>query len=471
MDIIMDIVRMSFSSSVLIAAVVIIRMFTLYKLPKKTFLVLWGIVVCRLLIPFSIPSHFSFYSGINMAQRFFDERTMLSSSVGIPVNVSMKHILDTGSIYVEVGKSVAFVSPVEYLWLAGMLACALFFIMTYIKCRREFRMSLPIENNFTACWLQEHPLQRNVQIRQIDGINAPLTYGVLRPVILLPKKTDWTDEIKLEYILTHELVHIRHFDTLTKLLLTAAVCVHWFNPFVWLMYLLVNHDIELSCDETVVQTFGDSMKSEYARMLISMEEKKNKSTPLFSHFSKNSMKERIISIMKIKRTSIIGKVLAILLVVSTAIVFSTSAIALSGEAISNPDEKTILEYLNTKTDDLSGKAREGKYYSAFTILSTDRDKIYVHVLKAEFVKQGNEIVLTNPVVSPLVLYVKNTNEGMIIVGHEGPVDGMGYGKSLARIFPENVREIMRAISTEQYNEQAARLIEEIQSRAEDDFNN
>jgi hypothetical protein len=94
-----------------------------------------------------------------------------------------------------------------------------------------------------------------------------------------------------------------------------------------------------------------------------------------------------------------------------------------------------------------------------------------YVMKAEFVKQGNAVVQTNSVILPLVLYVKNTNEGMIIVGHEGPVDGMGYGRSLARIFPENVREIMRTLSTEQYNERAARLTEEIQKRAEDDFNN
>jgi beta-lactamase regulating signal transducer with metallopeptidase domain len=375
---IIDIVRMSLSSSVLIAAVVIIRMFTLHKLPKKTFLVLWGIVVCRLLIPFSIPSHFSLYTGINTAQRFFDERSMLSSPAGMPIDVSMRHVLDTGGTYLEVGRmNVAFISPAEFLWLAGMFAFALFFIVVYIKYRREFRMSLPVENDLTTRWMQEHPLRRRVRIRKSDLIHAPLTYGIFRPVILLPKKTDWTDEMKLAYTLTHELVHIRRFDTLTKLMLTAAVCVHWFNPFVWAMYLLANCDIELSCDETVVQTFGYSMKSGYAMMLISMAEKQNKSTPLFNHFNKNSIRERILSIMKTKKISILGKALAAILVVSTAIVFATSAMALSGEAISNPDEKTIHEYLNTKTDNLSGKAREGKFYSAFTLLSTDRDKIYV----------------------------------------------------------------------------------------------
>lgn len=101
--------------------------------------------------------------------------------------------------------------------------------------------------------------------------------------------------MKLDYILTHEFVHIRRFDMLTKLVLTSVVCVHWFNPFVWVMYLLANRDLELSCDETVVQTFGNSIKSGYAMMLIGMAEKQSKSIPLFNHFNKNSIRERVES--------------------------------------------------------------------------------------------------------------------------------------------------------------------------------
>ncbi len=101
-----------------------------------------------------------------------------------------------------------------------------------------------------------------MEIRQSDRIAALLTYGVLRPVVLIPKQTDWTDETRLKVILTHEFVHIRRFDTLTKLLLAAALCIHWFNPFVWVMYVLANRDIELSCDETVVRTDFDARNIE-----------------------------------------------------------------------------------------------------------------------------------------------------------------------------------------------------------------
>ena len=109
-------------------------------------------------------------------------------------------------------------------------------------------MSLPVEREFARQWLAAHPLRRKIAIRQSDRISSPLSFGVLRPVILLPKKTDWTDEEALRYVLEHEFVHIRRFDSVGKLLLIAAACVHWFNPLVWAMYVLANRDLELSCD-------------------------------------------------------------------------------------------------------------------------------------------------------------------------------------------------------------------------------
>lgn len=140
-------------------------------------------------------------------------------------------------------------------------------------------------------------------IQQSDRIKAPLTYGVFRPVVLLPKTTDWTNETKLQYILTHEFTHIRRFDALTKLVLAVALCVHGFNPFIWVMYVLANRDIELACDETVVRIFEETMKSAYASMLVCMEETKSGLTPLVNNFKKNAIEERIVSIMKIKKYS------------------------------------------------------------------------------------------------------------------------------------------------------------------------
>lgn len=152
-----------------------------------------------------------------------------------------------------------------------------------------------------------------------------LRSGIFRPVILMPKRMDWEDETGLQYILEHEFVHIRRFDVIFKLLLLAAVCVHWFDPLVWVMYVLANRDIELSCDETVVHHFGSGTRASYAKVLISMEETRSGFAPLCNHFSKNAMEERITAIMKTRKITVISLLLAAALVVGTVTVFATSA--------------------------------------------------------------------------------------------------------------------------------------------------
>ena len=376
----MNIVQMSLSASVLIVAVVIIRALTLHKLPKKTFLVLWGVAVFRLLVPFSIPSRFSFYTGIHMVKQIFANRSAASLPGGISVITDRANLPGTVESVEISGIRVAAlsVSPFGIVWLAGMCVCTLFFTAAYIKCRREFTMSLPVTNNFAVSWLREHPLRRPVQIRQSDRIKAPLTYGVFRPVILLPKKTDWADEAKIRYILTHELVHIRHFDTLIKLVLTAAVCVHWFNPFVWVMYVLANRDIELSCDETVVRTFGEAAKSAYALTLIGMEEKKSRFTPLVNNFSKNAIEERIVSIMKIKKTSLMGAMLTLILIAGIITVFATNAANVAAAGNPPTDNGNTTSEI-AFADVLSYTDESGK-----TQMSTDNGKTWMS--EAEFEK-------------------------------------------------------------------------------------
>lgn len=317
----MGILKMSLLATVLILVIVIIRALALHKLPKKTFLVLWGVALCRLLIPFSISSRFSVYTVVNMLKHKYP---------GTDAPYIVTAVPDIGTTADRINTTLAdtvtiTVSPIMTIWIMGLLACALFFLVTHLRCRREYKTALPIDNEFVKCWIRKHQIWRNVQIRQSDKIAAPLTYGIFQPVILLPKKTDWTNEIRLGYILTHEFVHIRRFDTLTKLLLVSALCVHWVNPFVWVMYVLANRDIELSCDETVVQTFGETMKSVYAMTLIGLEEKKSRLTPLCNNFSKNSLEERIVSIMKMKQTSLVGILFALALVIATTTVFATNA--------------------------------------------------------------------------------------------------------------------------------------------------
>jgi len=215
----------------------------------------------------------------------------------------------------------------KIVWAAGVGMFLLFFTLVYVKMRFDFSTSILVKNDYCFQFLKRQSVKRKIQVRQSGLIKAPLTYGVWRPVILMPENTDWNDTEQLEYIFMHEYIHIKRFDQITKLMLMTALAVHWINPFVWIMYLLCSRDLELSCDEAVVHAFGESVRSNYAHILINMEEQKTKLRPLCNSFSKNVMEERIVAIMKMKKRTVFKTAAAALLVCSVSGIFATSAAA------------------------------------------------------------------------------------------------------------------------------------------------
>ena len=321
----MSLLQMSFAGGILILAVIVIRALAINMLPKKAFNALWWISVVRLMIPFSIQSVFSVYSLMGSHAPGNGLQTIRV----LPIGASGQAIPLTSSVL----NAANAVSTWTVVWAAGVLVCAVFFSLAYWKCRKEFQTSIPVGNDFTENWLSVHQQGRRISIRQSGRFSAPLTYGVLHPVILMPTSTKWENTDSLAYVLAHEYVHIRRFDSIRKLVLIVVLCVHWFNPLVWVMYILANRDIELSCDEAVVRFFGENTKAAYARALISMEETRSGLTPLCSSFSKNAIEERITAIMKIKKTTVFSLVLAGFIVVGTATAFATSANAQQAESV------------------------------------------------------------------------------------------------------------------------------------------
>ena len=314
----MSLMQMSVAGALMILATTVIRALAINRVPKKTFLVLWGAALMRLLVPFSLPSALSVYSLLR--QKALPVMAN-APAAALPVAASEQAY----AVAAQTGAASAWTFPVwDMVWIAGLIICAAFFTVTYFRCYREFQMSLPVENGVVRRWLETHKLRRRISIRQSDRISSPLTFGVLRPVILMPKRTDWRDETALRYVLEHEFVHIQRFDTVFKLLLIASVCVHWFNPLVWVMYVLANRDIELSCDETVVCRFGSGTRASYAKVLISMEAARSGFAPLCNHFSKNAIEERITAIMKTRKTTIVSLIMAAALITGTVTAFATS---------------------------------------------------------------------------------------------------------------------------------------------------
>ena len=316
----MSLFQMSVAGGVLILFIVVIRALAIHRLPKTTFLALWMIAALRLLLPFSIPLTFNIHIGLDVFSDVVQE--LPSGNIGSPLPGENLPSYDTGAA--APSPATEHISTFEILWLVGVLLLALYFFISYFRSMQKFRMSIPDNTPYIREWLTTHQITRSIEARSSDLISSPLTYGILHPVILLPKKLDRNDQAALKYVLTHEYVHIRRFDAITKILFAAVLCIHWFNPLVWGMYVLANRDTELSCDAWVIRMTGVKNRSSYALMLIKMEERRNGMSALWNHFGKNAISERIEAIMKFKKTSILACTLALALIAGATTAFAAA---------------------------------------------------------------------------------------------------------------------------------------------------
>lgn len=335
----MTVLEMSLGGGVMIAVILALRRALACRVPRWTFLLLWGAVLCRLLVPFSLPSQFSVYTGAAWLAEAVRPVEEIPAPAPVPVPVPAPDLPvivwdDSPGTFREDSWTPPAapvpseperepLSPVTAAYLTGAALCGLFFGAAYLWSLRRFWDAVPAESDFIRRWREEHPTLFPVQIKVSGAVDAPLAYGLLRPVVLLPEHTDWSGEDQLTCILTHEYVHIRRGDLLWKLLLTAAVCVHWCNPLVWAMYFQANRDLELACDERVVRILGLENRKDYAYSLLNAAE--SRSFPLCTTYAtKNHMEERIRAVMKMKKRSFAAVLAALLLVTGVTAVFATS---------------------------------------------------------------------------------------------------------------------------------------------------
>ncbi len=217
------------------------------------------------------------------------------------------------------------VSPWVVVWAVGVLVCGSVFAVSYGRMCRRLDASVPVDDPRAERWLARHRLRRPVALRRSERVGSLITYGVLRPTVVVPWKFDWSNERQVDCALTHELVHIRRFDVVLKLALVAAACVHWFNPLAWVMLVLANRDIEFACDETAVRSLGTDARAAYAHTLLDLEESRGGLVPLASSLGRTAIEKRIGAIMSIRKTSAAALVASAALVIGIPAAFATAA--------------------------------------------------------------------------------------------------------------------------------------------------
>ena len=205
------------------------------------------------------------------------------------------------------------------IWAVGCIGVASFFARSYMRIRHSTRQTSPVSEDVERGFMS---LAESLDIRRAAAfyadVDAPVCVGFFRPRVLLPYGRESLGDDEMDCVLCHELWHIKRRDNLFKLLCCIAVCLHWFNPAVWLMLTLANRDVELACDEAVLDYTHVDPKT-YALCLIRAQEQKLETAVSFGG---SLIDERIRSIMnKRKKFTLAGAALLAVLISASAITF------------------------------------------------------------------------------------------------------------------------------------------------------
>lgn len=307
-DVFLKLVNLSISASWLILAVLVLR-FVLKKAPKWVMPLLWGVVALRLVCLFSIESALSLIpsaetipSEIVTETRepvLYEQATLdivtnptLPSAAEVPVGVSRQQAQVDFNIY-------------SVLWLAGMAALLVHALVSAGKLKRKLATAILLRDN----------------IYESEFVDSPFVFGVVKPNIYLPMHMD---EGTAAYVIAHEHAHLARRDHWWKVLGYLVLALHWFNPLVWVAYILFCRDIELACDEKVVRGLDGAARADYSQALLSCAAPKRAVAACPLAFGEGNIKTRVKSALHYKKPAFWVAAAAVLAVVIVAVCFLTN---------------------------------------------------------------------------------------------------------------------------------------------------
>lgn len=351
----LEIVNMSFTATIIINLILILRFIMFKKSPKIYIYVLWSVVLFRLICPISFESKLSIFnlndkSTINNdlintyiaanGDILSHEQEVQTEIFNTPNNITEFEHEPSKFENTEGEKSYFtkdnIISICSILWLIGALCMFINAFVSFIKLKYKLKKAIHIDKN----------------IYESNSVETAIILGLTHPKIYLPKNC-MTEE-NLKYIILHEQTHIKRLDHITTIVSFTALCIHWFNPFVWLAFNLSNKDMEMACDEKVIEIL--KCKSEYSTLLLNFSSqnkniKSNIINPL--SFSKSDIKERIVNILNYRKPSTIITFFLLISLLIITYAFGTNSLTSDKNNISNSktDVKNIASDVNQNSND------------------------------------------------------------------------------------------------------------------------
>ena len=415
--------NMSLTASVAIVLVILLRLL-LKKAPKVISYALWGVVLFRLLCPVSIGSNFSVYNLFDAPAQ--ESGTITSVIEYVPSNIvhteypsvalPVPGISDVINEALPQGQEQLVADPLEapmsfatYAWMIGVLVMAIYSIVSYIRLRRKLSVVVPLRDNIFIA----------------DDIKSPFVVGLFRPKIYLPCNLGDKEQ---EYIILHEQHHIKRLDHVMKALAFLALAIHWFNPLVWVAFILASKDMEMSCDEAVIRKVDGDVRADYSASLLTLATGRRiiAGTPLA--FGEGDTKGRINNLSKWKKPAVWVVLIAVVACAVLAVTVLTNPITMGDHfVLTNTDSPANTNKLSYDIQ-LGNKAMSGEIYVEQWI-----DGVCV---------KSAPVVMTQYVDS-IEITMKDRREDGSSVGTDIQIETNQYGGSLLTYFehPENFNVI------------------------------
>lgn len=348
------ILNMSISAGILILAVLLLRLF-FRRAPKWVSVLLWGLVAVRLVLPFVPESALSlmpkaewvtpdtFY---NEENTYFDSVPADRIKVDTEIGENVVYYYKVVDPPIEIHRGVSPVFVLNCIWLAGVAAMLVYMLVSYIRVMRRVRGARQFRGNvFTS-----------------EAVSSPFVLGLIRPRIYLPENMD---AVSMSYVIAHEEAHLRRLDHLWKPFGFLLLAIHWFNPLIWLGYILLCRDIEMACDERVVRGMNEEERADYSEALLecSINRKIISACPLA--FGEVGAKARIKTVLNYKKPAFWIVILAVSASVVAAVCFLTNPIT-----VRNP---WVQEYV-VGAEGILGQVDKEKYESVSEDFAIGADK-------------------------------------------------------------------------------------------------
>ena len=309
LKIIKKIINMSISASWLILAVLILRL-VLKKAPKWVNVLLWGIVAVRLICPLSFESALSLIPSSETIPLDIEMAAKPTIDSGVPainsvVNPVLSSFAPPQHVLTSANPLQIWIPILNIIWLIGVGALLLYTAVSYWRLCRKVDTAVRYKGN----------------IFQSENVSSPFVLGIIKPRIYLPFNMNGQD---LEHVVAHEQAHIRRKDHWWKPLGFLLLTIHWFNPLMWLAYVLLCRDIEFACDEKVIKELGNEQRADYMQALVACSVNRRMIAACPLAFGEVGVKERVKSVMNYKKPAFWVIIIAVIICVGVAACFLTN---------------------------------------------------------------------------------------------------------------------------------------------------